>query len=589
MLVDQLLDRVAQVGLGGEPAQLHRGVLVGQVAACSSVVRSAYALVRRGDSSSVRLRPAPCRYCSSLGLGRHRLEAVAVVRSHGRPACAANATRRACMRGCPRDPRPGARPHHRQPRLRRPRRRPPRRAGGVRRARAARRPRAGPGDEVQAPLRRGPHGGAAGAGPGPGGGALPALRHLRRVRLAGPGVRPAAAAQAGPGGRRAGAAGPARGLPSCEPIEPARASLRLPQQARVLVVVRAGRPVARASTSPVAGTSCCRSTGATSPRRGPTSCARRSSAGRAAAGADARTTSARGEGYLRHLVVREGRRTGDLLAVLVTAPGRRAGRRSGCEALAGRRHRRAARRERRRGRGHRRACRRRCCSARPASGERILRHRAGAVGGRVHADQHRDVRRAVRPCHRVRRACAPTTWSGISTAAPGRSACWPPARAARLVGDRDRGASRCEARARTPTETASSNAEFIDGRRLPGAAAAAASWRSGRAWSSSTRRGRGSRPRRCGALIELAPERIVYVSLQPDHAGAERAPAGRWRLPAGARPPGGHVPAHAPHRVRGAVHASLIAGHRPGRDAASGWRRWASWATPSASRGAGRE
>ena len=73
--------------------------------------------------------------------------------------------------------------------------------------------------------------------------------------------------------------------------------------------------------------------------------------------------------------------------------------------------------------------------------------------------------------------------------------------------------------------------------------------------------------------------------LQPHHAGAERAPAGRRRLHAGGGAPGRHVPAHAPHRVRGPVHAlaTRVAGCR------SPWNSAASWATPSAMRGDGRE
>ena len=58
-------------------------------------------------------------------------------------------------------------------------------------------------------------------------------------------------------------------------------------------------------------------------------------------------------------------------------------------------------------------------------------------------------------------------------------------------------------------------------------------------------------------IIEAAPQRIVYVVLQPDDAGAERGPARRGRLRAAPRAPGRHVPADAAHRVRRAARAGL--------------------------------
>ncbi len=49
------------------------------------------------------------------------------------------------------------------------------------------------------------------------------------------------------------------------------------------------------------------------------------------------------------------------------------------------------------------------------------------------------------------------------------------------------------------------------------------------------------------------PDRVRV--LQPHHAGAQCCPARGRRLPAGAGAAGGHVPAHAAHRVRGAARA----------------------------------
>ena len=67
-------------------------------------------------------------------------------------------------------------------------------------------------------------------------------------------------------------------------------------------------------------------------------------------------------------------------------------------------------------------------------------------------------------------------------------------------------------------------------------------------------------------IIEASPKRIVYVSCNPTTLApnaAELVEAG-WTLREGA--PGGHVPADAPHRVRGAVRADC---QRAGRARAS--------------------
>ena len=115
--------------------------------------------------------------------------------------------------------------------------------------RAARGQGAGQGHQVQAPLRRGACSRAAGGRPGTRHPPLRALRRMRRLRLAGPGLRRAAAPQAGAGIRRPAAAGAAGGLPpGADRAGPP--DLGLPQQVRVLVVAdrrrrRAGIPRGR--------------------------------------------------------------------------------------------------------------------------------------------------------------------------------------------------------------------------------------------------------------------------------------------------------------------------------------------------------
>ena len=57
-------------------------------------------------------------------------------------------------------------------------------------------------------------------------------------------------------------------------------------------------------------------------------------------------------------------------------------------------------------------------------------------------------------------------------------------------------------------------------------------------------------------VLEAEAQKIVYVSCNPDHPGPERAPDGRRRIPPEQREAGGHVPADPAHRVRGAAGAA---------------------------------
>ena len=81
-------------------------------------------------------------------------------------------------------------------------------------------------------------------GPGPRHRPLCPLRRLRWLRVAGPGVRRAAAAQAIAGGRRAAASGTSGGL-HARADRAGGLDLGLPQQVRVLLVADRGRAVAR--------------------------------------------------------------------------------------------------------------------------------------------------------------------------------------------------------------------------------------------------------------------------------------------------------------------------------------------------------
>ena len=142
-----------------------------------------------------------------------------------------------------------------------------------------------------------------------------------------------------------------------------------------------------------------------------------------------------GAGFLRHLVVREGRNTGQLLAMLVTAPGAVPAlerlQRQLPDGVVGVR----ARRQRRRGRGHGRAGDDARCS------ERDEFERADRCG--LDAASCRPVR-SCRPTPRCatcctgmpwsRPSCAPTTSPGTSTAAPARSGCWRRPTCERVVG-----------------------------------------------------------------------------------------------------------------------------------------------------------
>ena len=178
-------------------------------------------------------------------------------RTPSRPDAGPPARRLPFGRGVKARERQRGRARHRLAGLRRARRRAARRLRPVRRPGPARRPRARPRHEGQATLRRRRHGRDPGEGARPRRGPVPALRRLRRLPLAGPRLRGAAAAQDVAGARRAGAHRP-----------PDRLRAR-PHRARGLhlraTATRSSSPSPRArtgrrsaSTAPAAGTRCCR-------------------------------------------------------------------------------------------------------------------------------------------------------------------------------------------------------------------------------------------------------------------------------------------------------------------------------------------
>ena len=138
----------------------------------------------------------------------------------------------------------GARGQDRLARLRRQRRRARRGLCRLRPRRAPRRPRPGPRDQGEARLRRGDPHVAPRARPRSRRGALPPLRHLRRLPLPGLRVRAPARGEAAPGARRAHADRRLRRA-AARADRPCALAVRVPEQARVLVRARPGRPRAR--------------------------------------------------------------------------------------------------------------------------------------------------------------------------------------------------------------------------------------------------------------------------------------------------------------------------------------------------------
>ncbi len=110
--------------------------------------------------------------------------------------------------------------------------------------------------------------------------------------------------------------------PPLEPIVPAASAVRLPEQARVLVHGGRGRRRSRLPSRRALGRGHRHRGVPPHDRRSATRSGSRSATGRARSGSSAYDQET-GSGYLRHLVVREGRNTGQALVVLVTAPGER--------------------------------------------------------------------------------------------------------------------------------------------------------------------------------------------------------------------------------------------------------------------------
>ena len=203
-----------------------------------------------------------------------------------------------------------------------------------------------------------------------------------------------------------------------------------------------------------------------------------------------------GAGYLRHLVVREGRRTGDLLAVLVTAPGDPPALERLAELLGpdvtGVVH---AVNE-----GVAEVTARAALTHAAGPGQLPRadpRPGAGALAGRLPADQHRDVRRALRPRAGAGRAAARRRGLG-PVLRGGRDRAAGRALGAARGRRRDRGRVGGQ-RPRQRRAQRHRQRRVPGGRRRPRAGPAAGAGRAAQPRRSSTRPGPGSRPRPCAA------------------------------------------------------------------------------------------
>ena len=376
-------------------------------------------------------------------------------------------------------------------------------------------------------------------------------------------LRAPARGQGRAGRRRAAPHRPARGLRAR--ADRARGgAVALPQQARVLVRHGPGRRRScAASTRPAATTRSSRSTTACSPPSAATRRASRCSRGAASRGSR-RGTGATQRGLLRNLVVREGRRTGELQVRLVTSPGR------------------ARRRRARRRRSTATACsgRRPRASARaPQGGETSalagaarLREQLGDLrvpdlARGVLPDQHGDGRDPLRRRRRVRRPARPRARLRPLLRHRHDRALRSPAARARWSASRS-SSPPSRTRSTTPAATRSRNASFFAGDiRLAMRELVEQAGRPDVCVIDPPRAGLSQKVVR--RIVEAAPKRIVYVSCNP----TTLAPNAAQLVEAGYRlvrvRPGRHVPADAAHRVRRAARG----GTRRRGEPAAGLRR----------------
>ena len=262
---------------------------------------------------------------------------------------------------------------------------------------------------LEARLRERARGRGARAEPGPGPAALrPRGRRVPGLALAGAALRAPARAQAASWSttRCAGIGAPGRASSSSRSSR--RGALALPQQDGVLVRrrPRTGRARARLPRAAGAGTGSTTRATACSPPSAATRSATWCATGARSAGPGRVSTAARGEGFLRNLVVREGRRTGELQVRLVTAEGefeRRGARRGGRERLS-RRATCCGPAPTALAEVHARRRRRRSLAGVERAARGALRPAVPHLAGGVLPDQHRDGRAAVRARARLRRA-----------------------------------------------------------------------------------------------------------------------------------------------------------------------------------------
>ena len=236
-------------------------------------------------------------------------------------------------------------------------------------------------------------------------------------------------------------------------------------------------------------------------------------------------------GALRNLVVREGRRTGQIQTRLVTSPEEIRGLRSICT-----RSSRDHRRHRRPNRGARRR----------APGRGARRAPAAALPQRVSPDEHRDGRAPLRDRGRAAglggRERVFDLYCGIGTiglSLAGEAAeVWGLEAVPEAVADAEHNAAATESRTRASSAPTPASESPRCSRR-----------RASRTWSSSIRRDPGSR-RRSSAGCSNARRSGLSTSRATRRRSRQHGPDRRGGIYPAAREAGRHVPADAAHRVR---------------------------------------
>ena len=216
-------------------------------------------------------------------------------------------------------------------------------------------------------------------------------------------------------------------------------------------------------------------------------------------------------GLLRNLVVREGRRTGELQVRLVTCRGELDG--DGARRRASARRRCSWTQTDGRRRDDRRAATPSMLAGAAALDEELGGLRFRDLARRVLPDEHRDGRAALRRSPPSTPTCRAGSASTTCSAGSARSACRSrraPARSGAWRSSRRRSPTRSPTPAQRDRQRA-----VLRRRRAPRDARARRARPGGPTSSSSTRRAPASRRRSCAASSRPRPKRIVYVSCNP--------------------------------------------------------------------------